>query len=777
MSAPTPAAASRRGLATGRPLLLLAASLLLSAFLATSVAGQPAMKEPRAPSLLLLEEARSGDVAAWLSVWERAAAGEPRARAAVLRGVGRCAHPRLEALLRVAFQRGGVWTEEEVRAAAFAAGHLRQADLFAVAARERGWDGAPGGLVFALALQGGLPREPDRRAHVLQGLRPLEAAELPPAAAAEGDPLDDDVVAALAYGARLPGLQAGLTRLAERCLLKEAGLPRRRAAWGFFARSRTPPSDRLDQTLRKALFSADDEMAGAAAEALATVLAPPGTAGASDARGRARFPDGVALLVEANRRQPRGTAAVRRLRALGRIAGPDQGALHLLEMAVEADETLRATAWDALAEVVRRAPEVARTIADLGLGLDDPLSLAALAHADPARFAETLPALRLGGAWEVRRAAVTALLGGPHDPRAAIRWMDDPDRRVRLALLTGLTARVQAEEPAPGPLFECAATATAGVLASVLRVETREEITRALPGFGGAFGELEVPLPPGDRRLPRLCGGDPVLLGCGAKLLAVLLEGGWIDAPPGSEGRGLIEAFWRAVPASELEPHQAILALAAALPPAGGERALRAYARSPAIDLRRRARARLQSRGAEPLPPEVEGDLAAARRRLAGLDDFLARWRTRPLVLEIETLAHDRPGSERGRLALRLDPLLAPRTCRAIVRLAEAGYYDGLLWHRVIPAFVAQAGCPRGDGWGGPGWTLRCETSARPYRRGTLGMALAGHDTGSSQWFVAHRPLPHLQGRYTVFGEVVEGLEALASLRPGDRIRRVRVRD
>lgn len=353
--------------------------------------------------------------------------------------------------------------------------------------------------------------------------------------------------------------------------------------------------------------------------------------------------------------------------------------------------------------------------------------------------------------------------------------MDDPDRRVRLALITGLTARLQGEQPAPGPLFELAGATAAGVLASVLRVETGAEIARALPGFGSAFGEIELPFSRADTRIPRLCGGDPVLLGCGAKLLAVLLEGGWIDAPPGSEGRGLIEAFWRAVPASELEPHQAILALAAALPPAGGERALRAYACGPGIDLRRRARAHLLARGAEPLPPEVEGERKAARRRLVGLEDFRERWRGRPLELEIETVAHSTVEA-RGRIVLRLDPELAPRTCRQILRLVEAGYYDGLLWHRVIPGFVAQAGCPRGDGWGGPGRTLRCETSARPYRRGTLGMALAGRDTGGSQWFLAHRALPHLDGRYTVFGEVTEGLEVLDALRPGDRIRRIRRR-
>jgi len=93
----------------------------------------------------------------------------------------------------------------------------------------------------------------------------------------------------------------------------------------------------------------------------------------------------------------------------------------------------------------------------------------------------------------------------------------------------------------------------------------------------------------------------------------------------------------------------------------------------------------------------------------------------------------------------------------------------------VVPHFVAQGGDPRGDGSGGPGYTLRCEIGQRPYGRGTVGMALSGKDTGGSQFFVTLAPQPHLDGGYTLFGQVAAGLELVDKIRPGDVIERVTV--
>ncbi|MGZ3459274.1 MAG: peptidylprolyl isomerase [Archangium sp.] len=110
-----------------------------------------------------------------------------------------------------------------------------------------------------------------------------------------------------------------------------------------------------------------------------------------------------------------------------------------------------------------------------------------------------------------------------------------------------------------------------------------------------------------------------------------------------------------------------------------------------------------------------------------------------------------------------------------LVSLARQGYFRGLTFHRVVPDFVAQGGDPHGDGEGGPGYSIRCEMTRRPYRRGTLGMALSGKDTGGSQFFFTHSPQPHLDGRYTAFGEVTRGMEVVDRLLEGDTLLDVEV--
>ena len=102
--------------------------------------------------------------------------------------------------------------------------------------------------------------------------------------------------------------------------------------------------------------------------------------------------------------------------------------------------------------------------------------------------------------------------------------------------------------------------------------------------------------------------------------------------------------------------------------------------------------------------------------------------------------------------------------------LVRQGFYDGLAFHRVVPDFVVQAGDPRGDGWGGPGFELRDEITRIRYRRGVVGMADSGPDTAGSQFFVALAAQPHLDGRYTAFGRVVAGDELLDRIEQGDRI-------
>lgn len=115
----------------------------------------------------------------------------------------------------------------------------------------------------------------------------------------------------------------------------------------------------------------------------------------------------------------------------------------------------------------------------------------------------------------------------------------------------------------------------------------------------------------------------------------------------------------------------------------------------------------------------------------------------------------------------------APMTVDNFIELAKKKYFDGIVFHRIVPNFVAQGGDPRGDGGGGPGYQIRCEINTRKYERGTLGMALSGKDTGGSQFFFCHAPQPHLDGGYTVFGQVIAGMEAVDKLTRGDVIERV----
>ena len=182
--------------------------------------------------------------------------------------------------------------------------------------------------------------------------------------------------------------------------------------------------------------------------------------------------------------------------------------------------------------------------------------------------------------------------------------------------------------------------------------------------------------------------------------------------------------------------------------------------------------------------------LRAARWLLAqdSASDALTRIRPAPVTVPPDTYEAPRltapayspqvyVDTSKGTVQVELAVLDAPLTVENFVALARKGYFDGLPIHRVVPAFVVQDGDPRGDGSGGPGYSIRDELNDRAYLRGTVGMALSGPDTGGSQWFVTHTPQPHLEGRYTVFGQVVKGMEVVDQLEVGDTVTRIRVWD
>jgi peptidyl-prolyl cis-trans isomerase B (cyclophilin B) len=131
------------------------------------------------------------------------------------------------------------------------------------------------------------------------------------------------------------------------------------------------------------------------------------------------------------------------------------------------------------------------------------------------------------------------------------------------------------------------------------------------------------------------------------------------------------------------------------------------------------------------------------------------------------------------KILIEFFPEAAPGTVANFEKLANEGFYDGLTFHRVIPGFVSQGGCPYGNGMGGPGYTIRCETEGNPHKHipGAVSMAHAGKDTGGSQFFICHEAQPHLDGVHTVFGQVIEGLDTVKNMKPGDRMKEVRVWD
>jgi cyclophilin family peptidyl-prolyl cis-trans isomerase/HEAT repeat protein len=131
----------------------------------------------------------------------------------------------------------------------------------------------------------------------------------------------------------------------------------------------------------------------------------------------------------------------------------------------------------------------------------------------------------------------------------------------------------------------------------------------------------------------------------------------------------------------------------------------------------------------------------------------------------------------KGSFTVELLPEDAALNVDNFIQLAKRNYFNGITVHRVVPNFVIQDGDPRGDGNGGPGYQIRCEINEVPYERGAVGMALSGKDTGGSQWFVTHSPQPHLDGGYTVFGKVIQGMDVVDSIVRGDVIRSIVVKE
>ena len=135
--------------------------------------------------------------------------------------------------------------------------------------------------------------------------------------------------------------------------------------------------------------------------------------------------------------------------------------------------------------------------------------------------------------------------------------------------------------------------------------------------------------------------------------------------------------------------------------------------------------------------------------------------------------------TNRGTIELEFYPQDAPKTVNNFIFLSREGFYDGITFHRVIGDFMIQGGDPTGTGSGGPGYRFEDEVDGNPliHERGVISMANAGPNTNGSQFFITHSPQPHLNGKHTVFGKVVKGIEVVDEILQGDVMERVQVRE
>jgi cyclophilin family peptidyl-prolyl cis-trans isomerase len=316
----------------------------------------------------------------------------------------------------------------------------------------------------------------------------------------------------------------------------------------------------------------------------------------------------------------------------------------------------------------------------------------------------------------------------------------DPDWTVRAALATTL-----------GGLGKDAATPRLGQLAGDTDARVRAPALTALARVGAAGAEKVL--------TAELQHTDPVVRMAAARGLGTL------------KAAGAVPALSKALEASRADTtyvaRAAILGALAGLDPATATPLLRTALADTDWAVRVRAAALLR---------ELDAKAAAAPQRPAPAPVEPALDATTALVSPAYT-PQAYIETSKGEIRFDLAVLDAPRTVANFTALAGKGFFDGLTWHRIVPDFVVQTGDPRGDGEGGPGYSVRDELSMRPYLRGTVGMALDWEDTGGSQFFITHSPQPHLDARYPVLGQVAVGMDVVDRLEPGDRIVSVRVWD
>jgi cyclophilin family peptidyl-prolyl cis-trans isomerase/HEAT repeat protein len=415
-------------------------------------------------------------------------------------------------------------------------------------------------------------------------------------------------------------------------------------------------------------------------------------------------------------------SAVDAVRALGTF--PNASVVTRLHELLSADPALAVAAAESLGRLGHVATPAAGTLAAVARNRDQPAglrsaALQSLTAVAPGEAAAVVLELALAPGWRARAAAGRALAVLNPPQRAALEALvRDPDPRVGAATLQ---AAVDAAGDAVGALRP--------LLIESLGAADVQMRTAALNGLARLRDPATLPaLLDGYARAQRDTSNNAALAALDA--LGALREA---TVP-------VANAFVRRFPRSEdyLVRQRAIARL--------GEPVRRAWGDALPIET-----------GRDPQDYEL----------------LVRRW-VAP-VLAGSPLPRARITTPAGAIELDLFAADAPLTLESFAGLAERGYFDGQHWPRVVPNFVIQGGDPRGDQTGGPGYAIRDEINRHRYERGTLGMALAGPDTGGSQFFITHSPQPHLDGDYTVFGRVVAGTDVVDRVVAGERIEEIRL--
>ena len=408
----------------------------------------------------------------------------------------------------------------------------------------------------------------------------------------------------------------------------------------------------------------------------------------------------------------------------------------LLRFRREPDPNARAWLVRALsrAPAAQAADALSRAAADSDVGVRVSAAGAAGKLADP----DALEALLGDPSWSVRLAAIHAAgaAEGLDEAEALlIPFTESDEADLAAAALSALGSLGLVESARPWlqpdkPLqVQAAAVGTLSDVEQLLRLASDSAEAQLRSAAAGRLAALEVT---GDAVAALLAVEDATAASAAAAMLAERPEPALLDAVAERMAAAYDHDFWM----EGLKALEAGLAVAGAREPAGLEALIDGGLRSRDPAIRTASRSLADSVG---------------RPRTAPPTHFLSGL---PPINDILSIRSARILTDAGEIRVSLDPDTAPLTVWNFAQLAERDYFDGLTVHRVVPDFVVQDGCPRGDGWGGPGYAIPDELSWARYDEGTLGMALSGPDTGGSQWFVTLSPQPHLEGRYTVFGQV-----------------------